>query len=513
MNELRSDATLRYNRTRLLELRGNFDIKNSLKTVLNEAGLLINKEKPRKKLRRGTKGRRKPKPTTCSQRATLTAPGDPRVITSNHDGHQHQRSTTTTNQPRYEHPSIFYTNARSLNINKKADLEHYAISLKPDIIAVTETWLTNRNEDNGEINKYNMFTAHRCNSRIGGGVCLYVADTINATKIDSMVSKTNSAVWVRIAKPKQPSTVIGCLYHPKSRRAEDSVITIDYLITTLAKLTSRYKNSRVILCGDFNHLNMEATCEAFKLRKLVDFATRQGAHLDNIYSDIVEYNKQTVQNLPPLIGNEEDHCCLYLPSCFKKKHEYKYKTKRLYKHDTKAKLAEQLYNHDWSDLYGEPDVHKKAALFQTSMRKIVDNTCPTRRVRVRDDDPAWESDLTCKIRRARNRARQKKSKSYKYLSNVLKQLIAKNRKRTIDKTINDLDNNDGKWWSRVAKLLGREKATPEMNSIDGVWCDSHQLAQKLNQHFLNVGGHCEEFEMPNASELPLRQAVSVSIGR
>ena len=125
-----------------------------------------------------------------------------------------------------------------------------------------------------------MFTAHRCYTIIGGGVCLHVAAIINVAKINSMVPKTNFAVWVRIAKSKQPPTIIACLYHTQSRRVEDSGFTIYYLKTTLARLDSCYKNSRVILCGDLNHLNVK-TMEAFELRKLFDLATQQG-HTWNI---------------------------------------------------------------------------------------------------------------------------------------------------------------------------------------------------------------------------------------
>ena len=96
--------------------------------------------------------------------------------------------------------------------------------------------------------------------------------------------KSQTSLWGCVLQSEPPG--------PKSRRAEDSVIAIDYLITTFAKLTSCYTNSRVILCGDFNYLNMKASCETFKLRKLVDFATRQEAHRDNNYSDLVEYNQK-----------------------------------------------------------------------------------------------------------------------------------------------------------------------------------------------------------------------------
>ena len=89
----------------------------------------------------------------------------------------------------------------------------------------------------------------------------YVNSLMNAIKIDSMVTKTSSAVWVRIMKPKQQSIIIGCLYHPTSKTGQDSTNTIDYL----AKLSNRYKNSKFILFRDFNHLSMEAISEAFRL--------------------------------------------------------------------------------------------------------------------------------------------------------------------------------------------------------------------------------------------------------
>ena len=105
-----------------------------------------------------------------------------------------------------------------------------------------------------------------------------------------MVTKTISAVWVRIMKPKQQSIIIGCLHHPKSKTYEDTTNTIDYPINSLTKLSDGYKspfkNSKFILRRDFNHLSMEAVSEAFRLCKLADFATRQNACLDNIYSNI-----------------------------------------------------------------------------------------------------------------------------------------------------------------------------------------------------------------------------------
>ena len=188
MHQLQNGISLKYNRAELLELQRDFDIPTSLKTQIHNIGIVINTDKPQKKASKGTKGRRKPKSNIDKQQRTHC--NEP--VLSPNDNHP----IASGSQLRYEYPSLFYTNARSLNTTKKTDLEHYACSSKRDVIALTETWLNDKNEEYGHINNYNMFTAHRCNSRVGGGICVYGSALMNAIKIDGIVTKNNSAVWV-----------------------------------------------------------------------------------------------------------------------------------------------------------------------------------------------------------------------------------------------------------------------------------------------------------------------------
>ena len=71
-------------------------------------------DKPRKKLRRGTKGRRKHKSNNDEQQKTHCY----ELVLSPNDNHP----IASGSQLRYEYPSLFYTNARSLNTTKKTDL-------------------------------------------------------------------------------------------------------------------------------------------------------------------------------------------------------------------------------------------------------------------------------------------------------------------------------------------------------------------------------------------------------
>ena len=258
---------------------------------------------------------------------------------------------------------------------------------------------------------------------------------------------------------------------------------------------------------------MTTVCKSFQLHKLVNFNTRQAATLDNIYSDLTDYSKNEVQKLPPLIGNEGDHCCIYMPSCHTQKHRYQYKTIRVQKKDSMFQLTKELVDISWQEIYDEHDINKKAEKFQLILRGAADRACPLKTIRVREDNPPWENHLSCKIRRARDRAYKKGAHSYKYLSKILKGIIAKNKKHWISRTINSLSNGDKRWWQRIKKLSGKSKCIPDCTMIDDVWYRNYELATLLNTHFANVGGELQDVvELSTVVDLESTDAIEVSHG-
>ena len=70
--------------------------------------------------------------------------------------------------------SFIHLNARSLNSNFK-EIDHYLSSLnyKFDIIAISETWVSEPEQNKFNINGYDVYHTTRKNKR-GGGVALYV---------------------------------------------------------------------------------------------------------------------------------------------------------------------------------------------------------------------------------------------------------------------------------------------------------------------------------------------------
>ena len=65
-------------------------------------------------------------------------------------------------------PTILYTNCRSINTWKLAELQTYVEIHKPNLICLTETWLDATKQQLIQIDGYDNHFSHR-KSRIGGG--------------------------------------------------------------------------------------------------------------------------------------------------------------------------------------------------------------------------------------------------------------------------------------------------------------------------------------------------------
>ena len=113
---------------------------------------------------------------------------------------------------------LLHLNARSLPRN----FEHITSFLKyltnsPDIIAITETWLTNFNKDLFQLEGYHAYHLVR-HTNPHGGVSLFVSKSIQTEIIDSL-TLVNELIEINTIKIKVSNTsyVISAIYRPNSK--------------------------------------------------------------------------------------------------------------------------------------------------------------------------------------------------------------------------------------------------------------------------------------------------------
>ena len=84
----------------------------------------------------------------------------------------------------------------------------------------------------------------------------------------------------------------------------------------------------------------------------MDFYTRGNAILDQILSDVDQYDKPV--ELPPLLGNENDHCGILVGIVPVKRFEYVNVTQRNITASAKPQVLLDIAKQDWSDVLNSP---------------------------------------------------------------------------------------------------------------------------------------------------------------
>ena len=143
-----------------------------------------------------------------------------------------------------------------------------------------------------------------------GGVCLYIKDSIQFNVLVEVQSPEFEVLWVKI-RPNRlprgiPCIIAATIYHPST---SNDKLLLDYLAVSLTKLESQYPGCGIILCGDFNHLNINRILYQFQMKQLVKTNTRDNNILDLIITNIPQYYQKEIYNLSPLLGCQVTTCC------------------------------------------------------------------------------------------------------------------------------------------------------------------------------------------------------------
>ena len=135
-------------------------------------------------------------------------------------------------------------NARSI-INKKNELNIMVEDIDPHIIGITESWAnTDITDAELGLTGYVMFRRDRIGRR-GGGVILYVKESIQAYEIKlESEADYDEAVWCKIVSGNSKLT-IGLVYRSPNTNEADN--------TKIQNAIKEVSKEECIIMGDFNH--------------------------------------------------------------------------------------------------------------------------------------------------------------------------------------------------------------------------------------------------------------------
>ena len=182
-------------------------------------------------------------------------------------------------------------------MNKLGELELCIMSEKPDILAITETWLTQNILDSElTFEGYSLIRRDRNDAvkQRGGGILLYIKNSLNAVEVTDYSRALFPEIIFCNITCKGESTLIGVCYRPPDSKLEND--------EALYEILNSFHNKTFVLVGDLNFSTLN-----FSSRESLDSSHSFVECLDNNFiSQLVDRPSRGNNFLDLLLCSDEN---------------------------------------------------------------------------------------------------------------------------------------------------------------------------------------------------------------
>ena len=349
--------------------------------------------------------------------------------------------------------SIFHCNIRSLSKNLPI-LEDWLYSLdkKPDILAISETKLNSRSNNNIDIPQYRFF--HTDSETVAGGAALYISNNLKIiprADIKFTMPLVESCWTEIITSNNKPNVVIGCIYRHPSANVPDFTQELKNIIKSLSN-----RKQHVYIIGDVNinflkyneHANTEDYLNMLysnNFLPLITKPTRLTDHSSTLIDHI--YTNAPIQNTTSgiALADISDHLpvfCICNVSTSKNK-QIRYS--RDYSSFCKEQYLADFSQINWPDLYStSTDLHEITNACINKVKYIVNKHAPLKKVtnsKMKQLNKPWLTQGLLKSIKKKQKMYKShflsknsmKIKEYKQYSNLLNKMKAKAKDKYYNK--------------------------------------------------------------------------------
>ena len=423
----------------------------------------------------------------------------------------------TSRKPLTPGISFIHLNARSLNSNFR-EIDDYLSSLNYqfDIIAISETWVSEPEHNKFNINGYDVYHTNRKNKR-GGGVALYVKQELACKFLSCkslVVDDLFECCTLEILISGHRNIIVSCIYRCPGSNTD---IFSEHIVQLFFELTMR---KTVFLCGDFNidilkhKVNQGTksfldTMYSIGLYPLIDRPTRIINHsftlIDNVFTNVT--NHRVTSGI--LVSDITDHLPIFVfctyPNPNRADQKFNVK-KRIINENTLLSLSNNLAEECWDNVFRSADVDTAYGEFMTTFSKQYNICCPMKTVRnsfTRRDKPWITNGLknACHKKNrlykqflcSRSHTCEEKYKTYK---NKLTSILRTAEKEYYSKLLTDAKGNIKNTWKILNTIINKKTNTSklpshfECNEINIV--SKQSIADGFNNFFVDVGSNLDK---------------------
>ena len=364
-----------------------------------------------------------------------------------------------------------------------------------DVLCVSETWLLpSIPDDFVNISMYRMF---RCDNGRGGGVCVYVKNSLctNVIKLDIPRVDGVEDVWVTVQCRKLPAIIVGCVYrHPKAL-----VTSYDYIEEVFKMICLR--NKKVFILGDFNDNILDKGNKLSKIIKtnnltqMIEVPTRTTSTSATLLDLIITNEPQVVlsHDVVPQVIADHDLISAVI-NIRKPRKPTVIKTVRDFRNYDKDVFCSLLFNniHIMNNVFFTDNVDHQVRIFNEYFLECVDMCAPKVTKVIKGRPTPWMNDEVRSAITARNVLQDKLKKDvnncilreqYKTAKKHVKFLINKTRSDHYCNRLSDSKGNSSATWKIIGEIVPNQKHKSSPCNFD----DPGEKADEFSDFFSKVG--------------------------
>ena len=406
----------------------------------------------------------------------------------------------------------------SINVRSIVNRDHFTqfeallenLSVKPMIIALSETWITDLSQGPySNIPGYQFIQNNRKNVNGGGGVCFYIADHLHFTKIDSltiMKEKVFESLFISV-DVNGSSIVCGNVYRSSSEYNHVSFFeTLNSVLTDCSKM-----NKKIILMGDLNYNlldteeNNVTTCVdmffEFGFYPLINIPTRitdtTASVLDHFWTNIIDMPVNSTVINDPIA----DHLPIFMNVGVSISKENLIVEKRNFSQRNIENFISALRQMYIADILQQRSTNAAYDTFIKRYKEIFEKSFPMKKVKTKSKETKFKRPWYTKELHIMNDEKEKSYNLYiqnknsvflKWKYNNSRNLYFRNVKKAKQKFYQDhlikVRNNIKGTWNVINSVLGRKKGKQLFKlSINGKEIKNKaKIATEFNSYFSKV---------------------------
>ncbi len=347
------------------------------------------------------------------------------------------------------------------------DLTNSMNSHHVDIACITETWLTPLVPDSAiNISGFTIVRKDRT-CTLGGGVCLYIRESINYKIWHDQCEDGIESLWVTLRPKRMPRSVpqitIGAIYMPPgcTARPRQEKEYLSHILKCMDVITQQHPATGIIITGDFNHMK-DTLLKRYPLRQIVKSPTHGKSILDCVYTNLHQY--YPTPSTHPGLG-----LCHHLLVCCTPHDVLPNKAsstilRRSNKHSDKAMLVSKLCDVNWNPLYRLPTCTEQLQYFLEKITALLSTYLPLKTITIYETDKPWVTpDYKCMITSRQKALNSGDTTQFKSYRNKVNRASKSLRAAYYRKNINGLQqSNPRMWWKKTQTLIGRNTKSNNM---------------------------------------------------